>query len=484
MSISRNLVLFAVAIALFVLLQVFLQQSSTLLWSGAESAMAWVALNDGNNLRLPEYYYQWLWTATGGDVSAFRFPSTVLLFLGLAAFIFMSRALFGFRTALLSSLVAVSTLSLPFFGKMATLDSLLLGLHGAGWLTLLQCAKQPRPTLAFLFYGLLLIAGIIHPWATLVFFTLGTAVLWTDRHRYAGLKVLKPWWGLLLLPAIAWLTKGNTFHQPWLFFGSDYSLYLLFLFAGFLPFLGFVLAGFRDYLGKIRKGDEFSRILMGWLGAALLCASPAAFWLLSLLVARQMDAFFKTGYPYRNWVKTGAILHLVFSFFAAMAILIYGIYEFSAAGFRATVGAVGMYWSMSFLGIIGIFGARKQLTIGAPMLAGSLSMLLAWLLAWPLLETGRKEKLAVLESMDSKSDTVYVSCTNYENFPNLPVYGKMKYPEKTWKVIEKPLPTDLPGVFYLFANKNTENIPPACRDTIRYGQDYSLLLCQPVSESQ
>jgi hypothetical protein len=484
MIISRNLALFAVAIALFALLQVFLQQSNTLLWSGAESAMAWVALNDSSNLRLPEYYYQWLWTATGGDVSAFRFPSTVLLFLGLAAFILLSRALFGFRTALLSAMVAVSTLSLPFLGKVATLDSLLLALHGTGWLTLLQCAKQPRLTPALIFYSLLLIAGIIHPWSTLVFFALGTAVLWTDRKRYPGLKLLKPWWGLLLLPAIAWLTKANTFQQPWLFLGSDYSLYLLFLFAGFLPFIGFVLAGFRDYLGKIRKGDEFSRILMGWLGAALLCASPAAFWLLALLVARQMDAFFKNDYPYRNWVKTGAILHLVFSFFAAMAILIYGIYEFGAAGFRATVGAVGIYWSMSFLGIIGIFGARKQLTIGAPILAGSLFMLIAWLLAWPLLETGRKENLSVLEGLDEKVETVIVSYKDSRNFPNLSVYGKMKYPEKTWKVIEKPLPTDLPAVFYLFANKNTENIPPECRDTIRYGQDYSLLLCQPVSESQ
>jgi len=484
MSISRNLVLFAVAIALFALMQVFMQQPQALLWDGAESAMAWVALGGGTNLLLPEYYFQWLWSATQRDLPAFRFPSAVLLCCGLVAFMLLSRVLFGIRTALLGGLVAISTLSLPFLGKIATLDSLLFALHVAGWLVLMQCAKQPRWEKALIFYLLLILSGIIHPWSTFIFFALGTAVLWTDRQRYTGLAFLKPWIGIAILPAITWITQSYAFHQPWLFLGSNFGVFLLFILAGFLPFTGFVVAGFRDYIGKISKGDEFSRILMGWLGAAILGGSPAAFGLMALLVARQMDAYFKKGYPYQNWVKSGAIIHLVFSFFGAMAILIFGVYTFGAQGFRAGAAMAGIYWSMSFLGIIGIFGGRKQLTLSAPMLAGSLSMLLFWLLVWPLLDTARKEKLSLLTGLDNKTEKVFITYTNDRNFPSLAVYGKLQFPEKDWAVVKNAFPTDLPDSFYVFTDKNTKHIPPICSDTIQYGKDFSLFFCHPGSRNQ
>ena len=483
MSVSRNLLFFAIAVGLFALLQMLLSNQDTLLWSGPESLMAWIAVGGDQAVQWSEHYFSWLWQAAQGDLLAYRLPSAGVLTLGALGFSLLAKPLFGMRSAILSAAIALSTLSLPFLGKMATMDSPLLVFHGLALLTILRFAKQPQLIWGVLSYLLIVLSALINPWSTFIFFTFGIGVMWYHRHRYPGLRKLQPWWAAMAVLAIAWVGGTKTLGLPWFYLQRDYFAFLAFIFLGFLPFTGFLVAGFRDYFGKMRKGDEMSVIILSWLLAALIGASPAAFWMLALMVARQMDAFFQAGYPYRNWIKTGAVLHLVLAFFVAMAIIMYGIYEFQSPGFRAGVAASGIYWSMSFMGIIGIFGARRNFTIGGPILAGALTMLVAWTMAFPLLEQQRKEKLGLLDSLDSRASSAQVLYSYPGEFPHLAVYGRWRHPELKWSVVKNSLPADNPEGF-LLVEKNIRNVPDFCKDTIQYGQDFSLLFCPPGTRNQ
>ena len=93
--------------------------------------------------------------------------------------------------------------------------------------------------------------------------------------------------------------------------------------------------------------------------------------LLALLAGKQMQLYFKAeNYPWRDWARGGAVVHLVFAFVAAFAILLFGGISFSGEGFRAALGMAAAYWIFSLLGVIGLYGEKRDFALGGSLLAG------------------------------------------------------------------------------------------------------------------
>jgi hypothetical protein len=212
---------------------------------------------------------------------------------------------------------------------------------------------------------------------------------------------------------------------------------------GFLPYLGFLMAGLRDYSSKMIRGDEFSLVLMGWLVAALLAGSPAWSMALAVLVARQLDAYFVPGYPYGNYVKTGALIHLVAAFFLCTGLMMSGLHYFGGAGFRAGLGMSAAYWSLSFIGVIGLFGIRRRYILGGPMLAGTLLISLWWTQFFPLIERERRANLSVLEHVNQSEISIIYDPKS--GFPAVAVYARDRFPEAKIQVMQRAAQVPLSG---------------------------------------
>jgi hypothetical protein len=366
------------------------------LWDGAEAALARGGAGGESPLHLPAMIQKLLWNAAGGNLFIYRLPGTIWLLGAAAGLYFLARPLFGQRTVILTLLVAGASLGIPQLAKVATADAGLLALHTIAFVLLLRYLKQPRTVWRIAFYGAVLLAGLIHPFSTLILFCAGPAVLYFRHPQGKRLWALQPWAAAIVAFGIAWLTGSVQWNPPWLLANFPSAPYWVVALLGFLPFTGFVLSGLRDYIPKLRKGDETALIIIAWLVAGLLAGSSVAGIALALLIARQMDAYFHPNYPFAAVVQTGAVLHLILIFFAAMGLMLGGLYYFEGVGFRAGLAVGAAYWSMSFLGVIGLYGRQRRLAIGGPILAGALAVLLFWLQAFPLLESRRKQEVGLL----------------------------------------------------------------------------------------
>lgn len=368
------------------------------LWGGAEAALA---NSNGAEAQsyLPAIIQKMIWNAVDGNLFIYRMPGVVWLLGAAVGFYFIARPLLGERTAALTLLVAGASLGIPQLAKIATPDAWILALHALAYVLMLRFLKQPRTAWRIAFYAVVLPAGLVHSYATLILFCVAPAVLYFRHPQGKRLWALQPWTAAIVAFGIAWLTGAAQWNPPWFFAGFFQSPYWLVALLGFLPFTGFVLSGLRDYVPKLRKGDETALIVLVWIGAGLLAGSPVAGVALALLIARQMDAYFHPNYPYATVVQTGAVLHLILVFFGAMGLMLGGLYYFEGVGFRAGLAVGAAYWSMSFLGVIGLYGKQRRLVIGGPILAGALAVLLFWLQAFPILESRRQQGVGFLSEI-------------------------------------------------------------------------------------
>ncbi|MEZ4986229.1 MAG: hypothetical protein R2795_14515 [Saprospiraceae bacterium] len=233
---------------------------------------------------------------------------------------------------------------------------------------------------------------------------MGTALLLVVGYYFLQLRSAVDvghlrWWTVvlpLLCYPLAWWwldTPSPEKEATWFYFhpwSGAYLRFTLLSFLGLLPFLGFTVAGFRDLVYKWKKGEEQARLLAVALLAGWLMQSLLFSFVLIFLSARQLDHYFKQGgYPWRDWVKTVQVLHLVSVFMAAILVLIGGYVTFQAEGYRAVLGATAGYWMFSFLAVIGLYGVRRDYVLGGITLAGVLTMLFFWVQVYPYIELQR-----------------------------------------------------------------------------------------------
>jgi len=430
---SARFRIFAFAVGVLFLINLLFWNGAASLWSGGEAALWWKSHQAGNEAGLPGWWVSKL-NLTAGDLAHARWFSGGLLIVGLLLFNWIGQKIFKQERVILSLLVMASSILLPNFGKLASADIYLFLAHFGGYLSLVLYLKQPNRTWQGLIYIFLLFGLVVHPLSTLLFWIV--LVTWLWRKHPAGDKIaslylwaLGPTLGLILL-----LLGFLPLNPPGFVFSvNQFPILKFFLYSlvGMAPFLGYLFGGLRDNAMLLKKGEEQAVVHTGGLLAGLLAFSLSWQAFLALLVAKQMEVYFKDNYPFRDWVKTGSLVHLVLVFAFAFALLYNGFIYFEGDGYRAGVAMTGSYWALSFVGVIGLYGIRRPLAVGASLLSGLIGMVFFWLQLYPLMETKRglvqdlpKE---ILDQQEQVKE-VYFLTKSKAAFPNAVVYTNTAIP--------------------------------------------------------
>ncbi|WP_020569086.1 ArnT family glycosyltransferase [Neolewinella persica] len=298
--------------------------------------------------------------------------------------------LFGKEAIGLGLLAAGASLFLPFFGKVATPDALgLLGQAGFFWTILLAGADREKNYLlpAGIF---LLLGGIAAPLSTLVF---GLATIITGRWLMGGGKQWMTLLTLLSIPLVVLILQGNQGIRSYWFWGGQplaYGKWLGYCLLGMAPLSGWLFGGIRDLIYKVQRGEQMSKLLSAGLAIGFVTQSLVFPLILALLAGKQMQLYFReANYPWRDWVRSGATLHLVVAFLVVVyAMATIGI-TFPGPGFRAALGMCAAYWMFSLFGVLGLYGERRDFALGGSVLAGLLAVLFFWVQVYPYFEVKR-----------------------------------------------------------------------------------------------
>jgi len=382
-------------------------------WPGAESLSLDHALsnNRGESPLSFIYYYLFDWgrAIDESTQAIWVFPRLIsavaMMATGYFTYRFGSR-LFGASGVALGLLCAAASLFLPFFGKLATPDALaLLGQAGFLFATFLAGADKTRnyvlPAAVFL-----LLAGLAAPLSTLVF---GLGTIFAARATLGGGKQWMNFLYLLALPLVIVLLQGNQGIRSYWFWGSQplaYPKFLGYSLLGFLPLAGWVLAGLRDLVYKASRGEQAGKLFAAGLAIGFITQSLVFPLLLALLAGKQMQLYFREGnYPWKDFVRGGAVVHLILAFLGAFFLLLFSGISFPGAGYRAALGMAAAYWIFSLLGVIGLYGDKRDFALGGSLLSGLLTVLFFWVQVYPYFEADRNWAEDLARKMEVKLPT-------------------------------------------------------------------------------
>lgn len=411
----------------FALAALFIRLDAITVWPGAEARLLTQALSDTRGSYLPAYLSSLL-TQPGADLFAgadlfFLFPrllSAVLLVVAALIFYRWGRKLFGPQVVQLQLLLLAASLYLPFHGKVATPDAALLLAHLGLWLSAILVVRSGRLSYQLYLGVFALLGGILAPFNTLV---LSLVVLGFFLFRAPLATVARRGW----IAPVAALVGLLAFPPPgMLYFGWKSSAYG-YAILGTLPFIGFLIGGLRDLVYKLGRREELALLLAGAFVGGLVAGSPLFAVSLSLLAGKQLQLYFGPRYPWNNWVRGPSILHLIFALIGSFLLLLGGFITFRGDGYRAFMGMVAAYWIFSLFGVLGIYGMRRDFTIGGVVLSGILATLFFWVQVYPYFETQRNWPITFISELkqriDWRSSKIYVPVApNEDAASNLPPY--------------------------------------------------------------
>ena len=384
----------------------------------------------------------------GQNDAAYLFPRLLsALWLVLAAYFTYrwTRRLFGKQVAQLSLLCAGGSFFLPFFGKVATADTLaLLGHAGMFWSVLLYgLATDKMKLIPFAIFTAL--GAVAAPVSTLLLSLMLVVLAVFQRTEYAWQRPAAISIGISCLALVIQGPQGaNTY---W-YYGQEDSRALDLLYyglLGMLPLAGWVVAGVRDLVFKGRQFEQFSLIIVMALVVTLLAQSLFFMYLVALVAGKQMQLYFREpGYPWKDWVKSVSVIHLVFALIAAILVLAGGAIAFPGEGFRAALGMVAAYWIFSLLAVLGIFGDRRDFAIGGSLLSGFLTVLFFWVQVYPFLEVERDWPDDLLETAALEPSTLQLPDEAYESelstaLPYFQRAGWRLSTEGAYRLVEYPV---------------------------------------------
>ncbi len=324
--------------------------------------------------------------------------------------------LFGKEAIGLGLLAAGASLFLPFFGKVATPDALaLLGQAGFFWTILLAGADREKnyvlPAGIFLLLG-----GIAAPLSTLAF---GLATILTGRLLMGGGKQWITLLSLLSIPLVVLLLQGNQGIRSYWFWGAQplaYGKWLGYCLLGMAPLAGWLLGGLRDLVYKFKREEQMSRLLAAGLAIGFVTQSLVFPLILSLISGKQMQLYFREkNYPWNDWVRSGATLHLVVAFLVVVYALATISITFPGPGFRAALGMCAAYWMFSLFGVLGLYGERRDFALGGSVLAGMLTVLFFWVQVYPYFEAKRGWPARLAAQVEIKLPTYVPPTTEFSN---------------------------------------------------------------------
>jgi hypothetical protein len=390
---------FAGAAAAVLVLNLFIGIDLLSIWDGAE---AYIGLGlrgaEPQVVGLHAWWQQLLWGLDIRELLWYRLTGGLLLFGSGVALYFWGRPILGERSALLTLLVLGSGLLWIQAGRFASGDAWLVSGLTVGSIALLRHLKQSDGHWQLAFWGAYLFSALVSPLQTLIW-SLVLFLLFRFYHPQG--KQLKGWhfWlagGLssvwFALHMESWGEGLYSYYRPELLLN-----YLLLTLLGILPWIGFAFAGFRDTYSKLRKGEELALIHMALLTAGLLSMSLLPQVALALIIARQVMNYELPNYPFRNWVRMPAILHLLLVFCLGAVAMILGFMEFGAPGFRLLMGLTLPYWVGSFISLIGIYGVMPKYYLGGITASGILLTLIFWIQVGPVWEAQRNLPIRVAD---------------------------------------------------------------------------------------
>lgn len=431
MSIQKRLFI-GVAAILF-LANLLVMNDFTSLWDGPESFIFWQLSQGGSKGSLYEGVLSLVYNL---GIFWFRLPGALLLLLAMPLYWLISQKIFGRQATLYTLLALAASLLMPNLAKCASGDVWAMVTQWLAFATLIRFLKQPERGWQLLFYLLLALAVWVQPMNALIFLLGVSIYLYFAHPQGKNLIRLQPWLAGPAFAGILYALNMLSFDGQGFVVGFRSGRFFLWNFLGLLPFLGFWMAGLWESFQRARKGEELARISLGAFIFAMLGHSLALQGILALLVAKQWQGAFQSGYPYKPIVLTGALLHLLGIFFAAILLMIGGFHEFGPLGFRAGVATTGAYWMLSFVGVIGLVGGNRRYVIGGAVLAGLLLTTLFWLQLNPLLESRRNwasrlvQETAVYSKQAGQPPTknILVFHPNGTPFPKLAAYAGAAFP--------------------------------------------------------
>jgi hypothetical protein len=370
------------------------------LWDGAEAALILQSIGSPRNL--PAFVLSWLPVESGAWLFWLRLPGAVLIILACLSFFQLAKKLFGTvysqyaLLALAASFVVVNT------GKIATTDSWAFATQWMSWLFLLLYLKQPTRQWQLLFYLILGLAVWIQPLETILFISLYSVFLYFFHPRKNLLIRLNPVAALLGATLLFYFTNlldWSSSTAYWSIGSSGYLKFIALSLLAWLPFLGFLISGIREMVNKWKRKEELTIILATGLISALIGHAIVFHGILAVVVGRQLQAYFQEKFPYRAFVKTGAVLHLIFAFTVAVILTIFSFFEFRGVGFRSALAVTTVYWMPSFMAVIGLYGMTRRYVVVGTVWAGLLATLLFSLQVNPLIESRRGVVEKAFENM-------------------------------------------------------------------------------------
>jgi hypothetical protein len=420
--------------ALFFFFNLLVSNDYTTLWSGPESFLAWRALHGEAGFTLHEQLMALpLSAATEIKHIMLRLPSILILLFSLPLFYWLVKPLFGKTLVENSLLLLAASLLVANLAKVAAGDIWAMVLQWTAFAAMLRYLKQPALLWQLLFYSLFALALWVQPLNSLLFILGSGGYLYFVHPDGKRLWRLNPWIMGGLTLAGGYMLQWMVFSQHSFYLGFHTDRFLLANLVGILPFLGFALAGVWESIIRARKGEELSIIFLGGFLFALLAHAPALQLILVMLAAKQLKSSFLPNYPYRNIVLTGAVLQLVT---AACMLIIFmmGIFvEFRGLGYRAALAAGGIYWMLSFVGVVGYLGNREIYAKVGVIFSGLLFTSLFWLQLNPLVESQRNwvqrlpSESLQLPTIEGTADCLILP-PDSTLFPNLAAYAKAAFP--------------------------------------------------------
>lgn len=436
------------------------------LWPGGEAWLLWKGLSGDEAFYFPVVLTSWL---AQGEMWLFwsRLPGVLLLLLSAWLFYRWTVPIFGRAVSVLGLLAMAASPVLMASFKQATADNWAAVGQLLLWIGMLRTLKTPTLYWRGVSYVMAAVSALVAPLSTIIFTGVFMLLLFW-RHPQGG----RLFQGNLLLPVVLavglvnqFLVLGNGYVLPmnWSPTGASYGVFIALSLLGMLPMAGFVLAGFRDLYFKISKDEELSLILVFGMLAALLAQSSLLYFLLALLAAKQMQLYFLAAYPWRNWVKTVAILHVVLVCLLLFLLLVTGFFRLEGAGYRAVLGAGLPYWVFSFIGVVGLMAARRDWAIGGTVLAGVAGMLFFWLQLYPSLELSRNWPVRLLSTMSEvPQKTLYLSAEEGFSLPAAAYFYRAGYDVKVKTDIENLSAAFKGGAkgFFLWPNDRWPDVNP------------------------
>ncbi|MEL7250270.1 MAG: hypothetical protein AAFO03_17735 [Bacteroidota bacterium] len=425
---------FCWAVAFLSLSQLVVGLDYITLWAGAESQLIWDSQTTSPAFSpllgilgsIPIDSQFWL--------VAYRLPSFFFALLGIAFFYVWGAALFGKQAVQVTLLAAAATFLLPLLAKSGALDSWRFGLEIATWIALMRFMKTPNRSWLIWVAALGSLAALIGQWATVVMLLIWQVSYYrlvNPQNETLKKELAKPFviiflvFGLSLVAGL--IAGGGTSHRPYFYFDFLQLGHLKFFFYGLLglsPFIGFTLAGLRDLFYKLKRGEELAVLIAVGLFGSLITLSLVFPFLLIFLTAKQLDLYFRAeNYPWQNWVKTTQVLHLILVFIAVVLALLGGFFQFQTNGFRALLGCSFAYWMFSFVGVIGLYGFRRDYVLGGMTLAGLLALLFFWIQVYPFFHIQRNwpERTATeIQKLEQTPEVVYISAQETLSLPLAP----------------------------------------------------------------